>query len=110
MGQLVQTVFPDISPTLLVFKEKIGPGYLGEEDVEVVIINLYPSYGVKVWLRVGGTLCEKGMVSLSYKEVPNRALWDPLLRQSSVSLLPSCLPKFFCTQRYAPSPHFLEYH
>lgn len=66
VGHLVQAVLTNIFPALPILKKEIGSGYLGEEDIEVVIIHLYPSNGIQVWFSVCRALCEKAPVPLRY--------------------------------------------
>ena len=64
MGDLVQTVLTDIFPTLLVLEKEIGSGYFGQKDVEVIIVDLNPSYGIKIRFNIRRAFRQKGPVAL----------------------------------------------
>ena len=64
MGHPIQLVGSYIFPTLLVLEEKIGPGDLGQEYVEIVIIHLDSSQRKEVGPPVGRALGEKCPIAL----------------------------------------------
>ena len=76
MSDPIQTIFPDVSPALLVLEKEVGLGDLGQEDVKVVIIHLNPSHRIKIRSSVDWALGEKGPVALRNQKITNLTVGD----------------------------------
>ncbi len=50
---LSQTKLPDVFPVRGILEQKISFGKLGQEDIEIIIVNLNAADGIEAWSLFG---------------------------------------------------------
>ena len=63
MNCLIKVIFAYVYPAFSVFKKEIGLRYFCQKYIKIIIINLYPPYGIKVIFSIGRALGEKSPVA-----------------------------------------------